>query len=157
MNIFSIKDIGKKITNYRKRNGLSLRGLAKVSGLNHATISRIEQGKLKFPKGSINKLSRALRLSSEERQELESAALFFPKTKIIKTTTDGVESSILARAVFILADVKAQDVVNFWIQGLNEQEQEVVIDLANNESIHMRFSDNGEFKKTKITKKTLDN
>jgi transcriptional regulator with XRE-family HTH domain len=56
------KSVGHRIREQRTRRGMSLRGLAEKSGVNFATISRIETGKRQPLLAQIQQLAKALRV-----------------------------------------------------------------------------------------------
>lgn len=64
-------DFGERLRQLREEKGLSMRQLAKRSGVDVGVISRVERGQYKPPKiTTIERLGRALDLSEAEEEEL---------------------------------------------------------------------------------------
>lgn len=60
------KTIGEKLKNYRNRIGMTLQELEKKSGVANPVISRIETGKVKPRRSTLEKLAKALNISIDE-------------------------------------------------------------------------------------------
>jgi len=58
--------IGEKIKQVRSQKGLTIRSLSELSGLNIATISHVENGKVKPNSITIARLARTLELDFDE-------------------------------------------------------------------------------------------
>jgi transcriptional regulator with XRE-family HTH domain len=60
------KEIGKRITKERKRQGMSQERIAALSGIDRSHIGFIEQGRRKPTLSTLHKIANALNLSLEE-------------------------------------------------------------------------------------------
>jgi transcriptional regulator with XRE-family HTH domain len=60
------KEIGKRITNERKRQGMSQERIATLSGIDRSHMGFIEQGRRKPTLATLYKIANVLKLSLEE-------------------------------------------------------------------------------------------
>ena len=129
MSINAINELNKKLAHYRERKGMSLRDLSKISGVDHTTISGMEQGRIKPPKGALEKLAIALNLSEEEAGNLSVLVAQLPTIKRLKSNTRGLESSILIRALCLLTSTPRSEIKEVWLQESAGDEYDAVLKL----------------------------
>jgi len=145
MSINAINELNKKFAYYREKKKMSLRDLSKRSGVDHTTISGMEQGRIKPPKGALEKLAIALDLSEEEKENLSGLAAQLPTIKRLKANTRGVESSILIRALCLLTDTPRDEINEAWLQKESEGEYDVILKLKHGGVLGIKIGDRGEF------------
>ncbi len=145
MSISSINELSKTLAYYRDRARLSLRELAKRSGVNHSTISGLEQGRIKPPKNALNALADALVLSQEEREDFVKLVGLLPQVKVLKPTTKGLESSILIKSISMLASIPREEIKEVWLQKAAEDEYDVVLKLRNRGVLGLQIGESGRY------------
>jgi transcriptional regulator with XRE-family HTH domain len=145
MSFDSIKQLKHFLKVWRNRAGLSLRELARRSGVNHATISGLEHGRIKPPAKALEKLSKILGLSSEESNSLHEWAAALPNLKKIAGNTKGIESGIVVRALALLAGVPAKDVRCIWVQNPSDSDYDAVALLRNGKVLGFKIKADGDF------------
>jgi transcriptional regulator with XRE-family HTH domain len=64
--------VGARLREIRRHNGWSLRNVARWTGIDHATLSKIERGKRPATEDHIKRISKGLRISVERLLGLES-------------------------------------------------------------------------------------
>lgn len=146
MNIDGIKQLQLHVAEWRRRAGLTLRDLSKVAGVDHVTISRLENGRIKPPKNALKKLAAALRLTAEEKDKLEQWTNSLPAVKRLSGNTKGMESSLLIRALAILAEVQAEMIEHAWIEKPSATAYDTVVVLFDGRQIGIKINSDGSYK-----------
>jgi transcriptional regulator with XRE-family HTH domain len=145
MSFDAIKQFKHFLREWRNRAGLSLRELSNTSGVDHATISGLEKGRIKPPPKALEKLAKALNLSAEEARNLGEWSAALPNLKKISGSTTGLESGLLIRALALLADVPPNDVRFLWVQKPASNDYEAVILLKNGKALGFKITPDGGF------------
>lgn len=117
MSIDAFKNLVHFFGQWRERAGLSLRALSESCGVDHATISGLEKGRIKPPKKVVEKIADALALSPEERADLDRWAADIDGVQRIEANTSGIQGKFILRAVAIFAEVDVCDIARVWIQA----------------------------------------
>lgn len=92
--------VGRKLRELRSRRGLSLRGLANLSGLNVNTLSLIENGRSSPSVSTLQQLARALEVSIStffESQPAEKKVVFTPADQRPQATFGSTQMQNLGR------------------------------------------------------------
>lgn len=76
-----MKSLAITLKQLREKKGMTIEELAKKAGIGKGTVGDIETGRNRSTVKTVNKLSEALKLTEDEKNELESA---FLGKKIIK-------------------------------------------------------------------------
>ena len=134
------------MTDWRQRAGLSLRELAQTSGVDHATISGLEHGRIKPPSKAVGKLAAALALSSEEQGRLESWIQGLPNLKKISGRTRGIESRLLLRTLAMLAEVPISAVRHVWVQKSSAEDYDAILVMESGKVLGLQIAEGNAFR-----------
>lgn len=145
MSFDAIKQFKHFLREWRQRARFSLRELAQLSGVNHATISGMEMGRIKPPPTALDKLSKALNLSAEEARNLGEWSGALPNLKKISGNTKGLESGLLIRTLALLAQVSPEDVRYLWLQKPSDKYYAATVLLKSGKVLGFKITPSGGF------------
>jgi transcriptional regulator with XRE-family HTH domain len=123
----------------RERKSLTLRQLTALTGVDHATISYLERGRIKPSKKTIEKLTTALSLSEAEKQELHALIDGLPEFKLVKQKRSGDASSQAIRTFAMLAGVPGEDVREAWLQKISGNDYDIILILRGDKAVGLKL------------------
>lgn len=136
---------------YRESRNLSIRQLAELAGVGNGTIGEIERGKNKSRPATLEKLAKALKLTSEEREMLFSCLV--PKDigkKIIESNDPRVEK-LNKRELSQYEKTMSEASLFFNDENTSEEDKQKLL-MAMNEMFFL----SKEINKKKFAHKTTD-
>ena len=109
----------------RESRNLTIVQLAKLAGVGKGTVGDIETGKNKSTIKTLEKISKALKLTEEERGELFSS--FVPKDIGVKILKNPLYKELNSRGKKQFEDIIEQSVLMFNDETISEEDKEKVL------------------------------
>ena len=109
----------------RESRNLTIVQLAQLAGVGKGTVGDIETGKYKSTIKTLEKISKALKLTEEERGELFSS--FVPKDIGVKILKNPLYKELNSRGKKHFEDIIEQSVLMFNDETISEEDKEKVL------------------------------
>ena len=109
----------------RESRNLTIVQLAQLAGVGKGTVGDIETGKNKSTIKTLEKISKALKLTEEERGELFSS--FVPKDIGVKILKNPLYKKLNSRGKKQFEDIIEQSVLMFNDETISEEDKEKVL------------------------------
>nr|DAS68053.1 MAG TPA: Helix-turn-helix XRE-family like protein [Caudoviricetes sp.] len=109
----------------RESRNLTIVQLAQLAGVGKGTVGDIETGKNKSTIKTLEKISKALKLTEEERGELFSS--FVPKDIGVKILKNPLYKELNSRGKKQFEDIIEQSVLMFNDETISEEDKEKVL------------------------------
>ena len=109
----------------RESRNLTIVQLAKLAGVGKGTVGDIETGKNKSTIETLEKISKALKLTEEERGELFSS--FVPKDIGVKILKNPMYKNLDSRGKKQFEDIVEQSALMFNDESISQEDKEKVL------------------------------
>ena len=109
----------------RESRNLTIVQLAQLAGVGKGTVGDIETGKNKSTIKTLEKISKALKLTEEERGELFSS--FVPKDIGVKILKNPLYKELNSRGKKQFEDIVEQSVLMFNDESISQEDKEKVL------------------------------
>lgn len=134
---------------YRESRNLSIKQLAELAGVGNGTIGEIERGKNKSRPATLEKIAKALNLTSEERQALFSCLIPNDLGKKLTSIQDPRVSNLNKKSLSQYEKTMSEAALFFNDESVSEEDKQKMM-LAINEMFFMSKEINKEkYKKKK--------